>query len=92
MNPLLKHALHKYFAARAFSFAASQSIQLTGTQTGRIRSADYIRGHKAEVRLYDDVLQSSLRRAFPTLYREGRRWAYGLVYSGIAPTYKEQHQ
>lgn len=89
MNSLLRRYL---LSASALSAAASQSIQLTGTQTGRIRSSDYIQGHKAEVRLYDDVLQSSFHRAFPTLYREGRRWAYGLVYSGIVPTYKEQHQ
>lgn len=61
-----------------FRYLTPQAINSAATETGRIR------GHQASIRLYDDALwtcfHEGARQAFPTLYREGRHTAYGLVY------------
>lgn len=66
---LIKQRIKALFAAR-FSSAS---------ETGRIR------GHQAEVRLFDEVLWDRYRvlahQALSTISREGRHTAYGLVYT-----------
>ncbi len=90
-----KRAIDRYFALRAvLPIGASACVlPITGTQTGRIKSTD-ARDHEVRIGRYDAAfcarLQGSFRRAFPSLYREGRRSAYGLVYLLCNPRYKEK--
>ncbi len=92
---MLKRAIDRYFALRAvLPIGASACVlPITGTQTGRTKSID-TRDHAARIGRYDAAfcarLQGVFRKAFPSLYQEGRRSAYGLVYLRCNPRYKEE--
>ncbi len=62
-----------------FRYLTTQALNSAAAETSRIR------GHQVAVRLFDEAIwerfHAGARQAFPTLYREGRHTAYGLVYT-----------
>jgi hypothetical protein len=59
--------------------ASALDYSLAGTTSGRFASQS--------LRIHDEIFwhrfHTNARQAFPALYREGRRTAYGLVYQSI---------